>query len=405
MVDVVLPVLPAENEDPWYAKRQAFDIAVKGQIEGPLSKSELNATFAPLLDGHLGDPLTVAASTTVTVEANGNQNLLAWDGAGGVEYQIRSMTAADQALWCTVPMLSSTWWNAVNIAYPDIGDQWAPPWYIVGATTNSKRIVLKGNIASGRDLGPWILVNGAPLTQSAPDYSLVYDGNEGGILLTFPSVANRSIEFLSTWGIDRIVVDAGMVAYPFRRPGPKVAIIGDSWIEGTSQGGTASVGATLQAATPWRVAMNAQGGTGYVASPGGGRTAYGDTTRATGLLASLPDLVIIFGSINDGGQDVTTAASALLTKIATDAPLAKVIILGPQYPSANQVANLAELNAAAAGKSNVIAVVDNSAVGAASGATGPVDMGHPSPLGVPWVTRNIISTVRTLMARSGDRRF
>ena len=51
MADVVLPVLPAENEDPWYAKRQAFDIAVKGQIEGPLSESGLNSVYSKLGGG------------------------------------------------------------------------------------------------------------------------------------------------------------------------------------------------------------------------------------------------------------------------------------------------------------------------------------------------------------------
>lgn len=45
MADVILPALPAENEDPWYGKRQAFDLAVKGQLEGPLSETELSATY------------------------------------------------------------------------------------------------------------------------------------------------------------------------------------------------------------------------------------------------------------------------------------------------------------------------------------------------------------------------
>lgn len=41
MADVVLPPLPEENEDPWFEKRQAFDEAVRAQIEGPLSESSL----------------------------------------------------------------------------------------------------------------------------------------------------------------------------------------------------------------------------------------------------------------------------------------------------------------------------------------------------------------------------
>jgi hypothetical protein len=59
---MTLPVLPAENEDPWYAKRNAFDLAVKSDLEGRLSDAELSATF-----GQVGRvQFTVARSAGVT---------------------------------------------------------------------------------------------------------------------------------------------------------------------------------------------------------------------------------------------------------------------------------------------------------------------------------------------------
>lgn len=42
---MALPQLPAENETHWYAKRNAFDQAVKGELEGRLSEAGLTATI------------------------------------------------------------------------------------------------------------------------------------------------------------------------------------------------------------------------------------------------------------------------------------------------------------------------------------------------------------------------
>lgn len=42
---MTLPALPAENEDPWFEKRNAFDVAVKTDLEGRLSDAALSATI------------------------------------------------------------------------------------------------------------------------------------------------------------------------------------------------------------------------------------------------------------------------------------------------------------------------------------------------------------------------
>jgi len=82
MVDVVLPGLPAENEDPWYAKRQAFDIAVKGQIEGPLSASALSASFATAPVYYLDIYRDLVTGTWVTGQVNTDTTLTSDATAG-----------------------------------------------------------------------------------------------------------------------------------------------------------------------------------------------------------------------------------------------------------------------------------------------------------------------------------
>ena len=63
---MTLPDLPDPHENPWYAKRQAFDLAVKDELENRLSPDELSATFVRFLDEN-GDPLPPGSLVTITV--------------------------------------------------------------------------------------------------------------------------------------------------------------------------------------------------------------------------------------------------------------------------------------------------------------------------------------------------
>lgn len=56
---MALPELPAENEDPWFVKRNAFDQAVKSELEGRLSEEQLSATIAAETASLPGDGRTV----------------------------------------------------------------------------------------------------------------------------------------------------------------------------------------------------------------------------------------------------------------------------------------------------------------------------------------------------------
>lgn len=71
---MALPPLPEENEKPWYSKRDAFDQAVKSELEGRLSETRLNTTIDERADlklapavtmGRRGTPLRVAPAEAV----------------------------------------------------------------------------------------------------------------------------------------------------------------------------------------------------------------------------------------------------------------------------------------------------------------------------------------------------
>lgn len=54
MANVVIPSPPVENSDPWFDPRNTFDQAVKAQLEGPLSESELDGRYARTGAGLVG---------------------------------------------------------------------------------------------------------------------------------------------------------------------------------------------------------------------------------------------------------------------------------------------------------------------------------------------------------------
>lgn len=65
---MALPDLPAKGESPWYDKRQAFDVAVKTELEGRLSEAQLSTT----IDQHLGDTVDPVVSQ-LAAEAVGKE--------------------------------------------------------------------------------------------------------------------------------------------------------------------------------------------------------------------------------------------------------------------------------------------------------------------------------------------
>ena len=119
---------------------------------------------------------------------------------------------------------------------------------------------------------------------------------------------------------------------------PNVDIIGDSYVVGSDQGGYGAanwakiVGSRFYS-EPHSVDRNVIGhrGAGYSVR-GTEKVIFGEA--ATTRLRSTADLVIVFGSRNDGKQDPATMAAAatdLYTKIHERAPHAKLIVVGPAW--------------------------------------------------------------------------
>lgn len=119
---------------------------------------------------------------------------------------------------------------------------------------------------------------------------------------------------------------------------PNVEIIGDSYVAGSDQGGygaanwTKIVGSRFYSESR-PVDMNVIGhpGAGYIAR-GSDKLTFAEAANMS--LRSTADLVLVFGSRNDGKQDpatMTAAAADLYTKIRERAPQAKLIVVGPAW--------------------------------------------------------------------------
>jgi lysophospholipase L1-like esterase len=123
-----------------------------------------------------------------------------------------------------------------------------------------------------------------------------------------------------------------------RAAAPNVDVIGDSYVVGSDQGGygaanwTKIVGSRFYAESH-PIDMNVIGhpGAGYIVR---GTEKVNFAEAATASLRSTADLVLVFGSRNDGKQDpaaMAAAATALYATIHERAPRAKLIVVGPAW--------------------------------------------------------------------------
>ena len=119
---------------------------------------------------------------------------------------------------------------------------------------------------------------------------------------------------------------------------PNIDIIGDSYVAGSDQGGygqanwTKVVGSRFYSESR-PVDMNVIGhpGAGYVVR-GSDKLTFGEAANIS--LRSTADLVLVFGSRNDGKQDPTAMAAAatdLFARVRERAPQAKLVVVGPAW--------------------------------------------------------------------------
>ena len=123
---------------------------------------------------------------------------------------------------------------------------------------------------------------------------------------------------------------------------PNIDIIGDSYVGGSDEGGygaanwTKIVGSRFYSESrPVDMNVTAVPGGGYI-TRGPDKATFAEA--ATTNLRSSADLVLVFGSRNDGKQDAATMAAAatdLYAKIRERAPHAKLIVVGPAWVNEN----------------------------------------------------------------------
>lgn len=209
----------------------------------------------------------------------------------------------------------------------------------------------------------WVFIDGHPTT--AAPYALP----SGAVRVQLPSTGEHRIrlELADLWFAGLDVPTAAVVAAPAVRA-PKLMIHGDSWVEGASYdlglGGGPNhpntqnmawlTGKILDAPTY----INGTSGTGYV---GLNPPSYGDDARVTQIIYADPDVLVVFGTINDNSKTPGAAATAFFSRLATDLPDCKVIVCGPEsYGDATNVVttNRTQLLAAAAAAPNVVGIID-----------------------------------------------
>ncbi|WP_311053610.1 SGNH/GDSL hydrolase family protein [Rhodococcus qingshengii] len=169
--------------------------------------------------------------------------------------------------------------------------------------------------------------------------------------------AKRDPKTLAFWAFIAValVVGAGMYWATSARPSetpayvssytpavqPKmvpVFLIGDSYTGGSDQGGNDGKGwprlvnrNLLDSGVGINIMDTAVGGAGYVAPAPKGET----FRQLAGNITSDAKAVVVFGSRNDGGRNVSAAANELFADIKAKAPDATLLVIGPPWINEN----------------------------------------------------------------------
>ncbi len=152
-------------------------------------------------------------------------------------------------------------------------------------------------------------------------------------------------------------------------PSFRFGLVGDSYTDSGIAPHYGGLARELHRLTGWAPAQLGQGSTGYTNNaasegPGTGKSIYGSTSRINALNALDPDIVIVVGSVNDGGASPVAVQQAAADYYAALAPR-QIIVLGveplhdPNNPalSAWNSINEAVLTAARDAE-NVVGIID-----------------------------------------------
>lgn len=179
-----------------------------------------------------------------------------------------------------------------------------------------------------------VYVDGSPTTSG---HVFPAESSQYRVALGAPKTRRIRLDLSFGMGFDGVDAEPGATV----TAGPKkkrLYMLGDSWVEGTAVTAAGQspgmdfmgflTGRLLNADT-WTSGI---GGTGYSNGASGNRH-YASTARLDRLVASQPDAVLVFGSINDNNSDgsgLGQYATALYSRLATDLPGVPVLVCGVQ---------------------------------------------------------------------------
>lgn len=119
---------------------------------------------------------------------------------------------------------------------------------------------------------------------------------------------------------------------------PRVTVIGDSYTEGSNEGGTGLSGwpAIVAGWLDVRINLHAAGGAGYaVQSPSSGKSFM---ELANDAAVDPADVIVVFGSRNDSDSDpqaVQDAAAATFSALRAAQPGAVLVVIGPAWSNSS----------------------------------------------------------------------
>lgn len=132
----------------------------------------------------------------------------------------------------------------------------------------------------------------------------------------------------------------------------RIEIIGDSYTDGSSEGGKGNNGwprlveEKLRAENlDFKIRTTGLGGSGYLSEGTKKRTFLSPATRISGDT----DVVVIFGGLNDAiyaGSSVRKASARVYAAVAERAPKATLIVVGGQYPTPRPTAEYQNVRSA-----------------------------------------------------------
>lgn len=293
---------------------------------------------------------------------------------------------------------NNDWYGQAMYRPGSNGDGIGTSAWAISVTTDSQWLVLNGNSAaiSGQFEGYLqVVVDGQIVWDSPQAVAGTNGGTMAGVLVEFPSAATRTVDIYTKWTMYSIGRAAGSSLAPGNPSGKKkVALLGDSWTQGTDQAGAwKSYAHVVQQTTPgWDVSFNGLGGTGWATTgTDPWNLPFAAALRQHCVADGIPDLIVAYGSINDqdsSAATVKTRVQEFLSGVASISPTSKVLIVGPEMERPNTLAAMRSITAP-----NLVGVVDPSSW-LTSADLGPSDMVHPNAQGVRTIAGKMIATIK-----------